>query len=337
MKSLILTITAALAIVSAVVYFAPKSNESRLLKLNDMPTPVWDSWVHWQQRFGKTYGTNTEAAYRSTVYYANFKTVQTTNSQDNTYKLGLNKFADLTENEFRAQFTGYNHAEKVRSPVSLSSVSVPSSVDWRGRATLPVKDQGQCGSCWAFSAVAAVEGAEAIKTGNLVSLSEQQLVDCAGGVYGNNGCGGGLMDNAFTYIEHFGLDGESGYGYRARDSSCKYNADNVVAHVSSFTDVPTNSPSEMMSAIAQQPVSIAIDAGPIQMYVSGVFTGYCGNRLDHGVTAVGYGSENGQDYWLVRNSWGASFGEHGYFKLARDTSSGPGKCGLLMNGSYPTV
>jgi len=338
MKSLIIAVTAALAVVGAISYFSPKSAGARLLKDDPIPTPVYDSWVHWKQHNGKSYGTNTEESYRSQVFYANYKTVMTSNQAGNTYTLGLNGFADLTNTEFLTQYTGLN-AQKMRtlSAVKLDESSVPESKDWRSTATVAVKDQGQCGSCWAFSTVAAVEGMVAVNGGGLHSLSEQQLVDCAGGEWGNQGCNGGLMDSAFRYVEKYGLMAESDYGYKAVDGDCKYDASQVQAHITSFTDVTANSPSQMKAALANRPVSVAIDAGPIQLYTSGVFTSYCGNQLDHGVTAEGYGSDNGQDFWLIRNSWGGSWGESGYFRLERTDESGPGKCGLLMQASYPTA
>ncbi|KAF3948663.1 hypothetical protein CMV_025366 [Castanea mollissima] len=202
-----------------------------------------------------------------------------------------------------------------------SGEELPESVDWREKgAVVDVKDQGQCGSCWAFSTIGAVEGINKIVTGDLISLSEQELVDCDQ-TY-NQGCNGGLMDYAFQFIiNNGGIDSEEDYPYKARDGSCDPNRRNArVVTIDGYEDVPTNDEKALMKAVANQPVSVAIEAGgrAFQLYDSGIFTGLCGTQLDHGVVAVGYGTENGVDYWLVRNSWGSDWGEKGYIKLERN-------------------
>ncbi|MBA0627814.1 hypothetical protein Godav_022622 [Gossypium davidsonii] len=220
--------------------------------------------------------------------------------------------------------------------------AVPSSMDWRSKgAVTNIKDQGQCGCCWAFSAVAAMEGITKLKTGNLVSLSEQELVDCD--INGEDeGCSGGLMDDAFEFIiSNKGLTTESSYPYQGVDGTCnKKAAANHAAQITGYEDVPSNSESALLKAVANQPVSVAIDAGgaDFQNYKSGVFTGECGTSLDHGVTAVGYGEDDdGTKYWLVKNSWGTSWGEDGYIRMQRDIDAEEGLCGIAMEASYPTA
>jgi len=201
------------------------------------------------------------------------------------------------------------------------------------------KNQGTCGSCWSFSTTGALEGAWQIATGKLVSLSEQQLVDCS---TDNNGCGGGSMDTAFSYLEKSGSCTESSYPYKAKSGTCHETSCTVGApkgSVVGYFDVPTNDEKALMEAVAQQPVAVAIEADQMafQLYNKGILTKECGHKLDHGVLLVGYGTENGVDYWKVKNSWGASWGEQGYIRLERGSTKTEGECGIKAQASYPKV
>jgi len=258
--------------------------------------------------------------------------------------MAVNEFADLTWEEFRVGRFGYNkktsgfRANKIG--VDLRGlISVPDSIDWTTKgAVTGVKNQEQCGSCWAFSTTGSTEGAVEIKSGKLTSLSEQQLVDCSGS-YGNMGCGGGLMDYAFKYIiANKGLCSEASYPYTAQDGTCQTSCTKV-STISSYKDVAQNSEDALQAAVASQPVSVAIEADQsgFQFYSSGVFTGACGTSLDHGVLAVGYGTQSGQDYWKVKNSWGASWGTQGYILMARNFQAPYGQCGIAMEPSYPVA
>ena len=210
----------------------------------------------------------------------------------------------------------------------------------------PVKDQGQCGSCWAFSSTGAMEGAWAVAKGQLISLSEQQLLDCSK-KYGNLGCKGGFMDNAFSYAIDYGMCTETEYPYTASGGTCNTGCkpmtslSSLTVDINACMDVPANNQLALKEAVARGPVSIAIEADTrvFQMYSGGVITGSaCGTNLDHGVLIVGYGEENGIKYWLVKNSWSNTWGDQGYIKIERsDSENDPGVCGIAMQPSFPVV
>jgi C1A family cysteine protease len=275
-----------------------------------------------------------EREYRVGVFYHNLKYIQETNAKQDSYTLALNGFSGLTVEEFLEMHTGAlpNKTDYNPAPVP-ENVTYPSSVDWvSAGAVTEVKNQGQCGSCWAFSTTGSLEGIYEISTGQLVSLSEQQLVDCSRS-YGNLGCDGGLPDYAFKYVEDYGIETESAYPYTGRDGSCKYNAADVVFKNSGYKDVTRRSESALLTALATQPVSILIDAEAIMSYSGGIYNNpNCGTMLDHAVLAVGYDTSAG--YVNVKNSWGSTWGESGYIRFAL-LGDGSGECGMYLQASYP--
>lgn len=288
--------------------------------------------------FNKSYSV-TEYDLRYDIFRNNLDRIQTHNQNNHSWKLGINQFADLTADEFRMKYTG---VKPRRTPSILIDnvpfISATTTFDHR-KYLPPIKDQSTCGSCWAFSAVASIEGATAQKSGKVVSLSEQQLVDCSGS-FGNFGCNGGLMDDAFMYIETTPLYAEDDYPYKATDESCHIDPSSKgVVQLKSHVDIPSNNGDALFAIASERVVSVAIEADEsiFQFYTSGIIDSeLCGTALDHGVAIVGGGHEDGKDYWLVRNSWGQSWGLDGYVKIAR-TSSGPGVCGINSQPSYPIV
>jgi C1A family cysteine protease len=295
------------------------------------------------QLYGKKYS-NDNFFYRFNTFKENYDFIHRHNQGNATYTLKMNKFGDMSHHEFHATHTGYNRIDNsyIRSknvPKSFHDAAPPASVDWRTQgAVTPIKDQGQCGSCWAFSSTGSIEGAWAIAKKKLVSLSEQQLVDCSAD-QGNFGCSGGLMDNAFEYvIANGGITSEAKYPYTAMDGTCMSPLPASVATISSYQDVPKNNDNALQAAVAIGPVSVAIEADmpAFQFYSSGVLSDpSCGTNLDHGVLAVGYGTQSNQNYWIVKNSWGEDWGDSGYVLIAR--KKGAGECGINMEPSYPVV
>jgi len=291
---------------------------------------------------GKSYGTKEEFEFRSEIFKKTLANLSVENSRnENTFRLALNKFADWTPAEYRRMLS-YRPLGKNNKVAAVSNVQLPTSIDWRDQNAInPVRDQGQCGSCWAFSAVGAMEPRIFIKgidKNGLLKLSEQQLVDCAGGSYGNEGCNGGDMGAAFQYAQDYGMMNRTDYPYTAQDGNCAYNADKVnKGKPSGNTQVTPNSALALKTAIADGPVSVAIEADTFvfQFYSGGILnSAACGTNLDHGVVAIGYGVDPTKgEYYIVRNSWGASWGMRGYINIA--IKDGAGICGIQMEPVYP--
>lgn len=308
-------------------------------------------WRGWKARHGRSYADISEESTRLSVWRDNYKMIAEHNMGNYTYQLSLNEFADMTQEEFRLFYlaesraasefpvSGVMHQMEDGGEEGMASVQ-GDGVDWRKSGYVTsVKNQGQCGSCWAFSATGALEAQSAKSTGSLVSLSEQQLVDCSWR-YGNAGCNGGLMDYAFKYIKNFGyICSESDYPYLGYMWKCKANYCSKAATCSGYVDISSGSEDSLANAVANKgPVSVAIDASSyqFQFYSSGVYvdSNCSSDQLNHGVLVVGYDSGNNYDYWIVKNSWGSGWGDSGYIKMAKDQSN---MCGIASAASYPTV
>ncbi|XP_071703080.1 cysteine proteinase COT44 isoform X1 [Rutidosis leptorrhynchoides] len=319
-----------------------------LLTCFSTSSTIPDTFQQWCLHHNKSYSTEKERLYRQSVFQDNYDYVIRHNNNNNTtYSLSLNAFADLTHEEFKLarlrRLSSFDSSGDVirlnrGSSVIRSVNDIPRSIDWRDKgAVTNVKDQGNCGACWSFSATGAMEGINQIVTGSLISLSEQELVDCDRSV--NAGCGGGLMDYAYEFvINNNGIDTEEDYPYLGKETTCNKNKrkTNVVT-IDGYHDVPMNNEDQLLQAVAMQPVSVGICGGEraFQLYSKGIFTGPCSTALDHAVLIVGYDSKDGVDYWIVKNSWGTSWGMDGYIHMARNTGDIYGLCGINMLASYP--
>jgi len=303
---------------------------------------TFTSWMHVQK---KTY-TSDEFQTRYATFKGNMDYVQQWNSAGSPTVLGLTSMADMSNEEYRGIYLGFlgdKAAQRTRKVQHLGGVSsvgdLPASLNWADKgAVTGIKNQGQCGDCWAFSTTGSVEGAHFLAGNSLVSLSEQNLCDCSDSE-GNQGCNGGLMDDAFEYIiKNKGVDTEASYPYKGVDGACKFSADNVGATITGYEDVTSGSESALQNAVANAPVAVAIDAShsSFQLYTSGVYyePACSTTKLDHGVLAVGWGTDSGSDYWVVKNSWGTSWGQSGYIWMTRNKNN---NCGIATQASYPTI
>lgn len=298
-----------------------------------------DVFEEWMDMHGKHYHSDEEKNYRMGIWVKNFEEVMKHNARFveglETYEMGMNHFGDLFTEEFAATYLMKNvdfNDENQCKQLTQKIVGMPNAIDWTTKgAVTPVKNQGQCGSCWAFSATGSLEGAQAIKTGTLKSFSEQELVDCAT-AEGNHGCLGGIMEWAFTYVIKNGIVTEDAYPYTARGGTCKKGLTDKV-HFTGCYDIKINDTEALKEAILVGPVSVAIQANQLgfQLYKKGVFSGNCGTKLDHGVLAVGWGTDGDKGFIKVKNSWGAGWGEQGYIRIIQKDKAG--ECGINMQPS----
>jgi len=304
---------------------------------------VSDEFRAFKTKYGKIYRNEAENAHRMKAFADNLEKIAKHNKEaaegKHTYTLGVNKFADLTEAEWRDTLTlKVAKNEKPKYQMKSKLVDIPDEVDWRDEGYVtPVKDQAQCGSCWAFSTTGSMEGALFKKTGDLVSLSEQNLVDCDNI---DSGCNGGLMENAFQWIMHNGgINSEEDYPYEGRDKSCRFDDNKDTYTISAYHEIKEQDEDDLTEKIASEgPISVAIDAGKFsfQLYHSGVYyePACSSTRLNHGVTAVGYGVLDGKDFYWVKNSWGTGWGDDGYIKMSRNRGN---NCGIATDASWPVA
>jgi len=297
------------------------------------------AFLGWTQKYQKVYS-NGEFATRYAIFKSNLDFVNNHNSMGKSWECATNRFADMTNNEFRRLFNGLNVPTIIPTTTvsSKPDASLPDSWDWRNKsAVTPVKDQGQCGSCWAFSTTGSTEGCHYLTTNKLVSVSEQNLVDCSGS-YGNMGCEGGLMTQAMDYIiANKGIDTEASYPYTAQNGNCKFTATSVGATLKAYTNVKSGDESDLQTKVYAGPTSVAIDASHMsfQLYSKGVYNepACSSSQLDHGVLAVGWGTSANTPFWIVKNSWSAGWGMNGYIWMSRNKNN---QCGIATMATLPS-
>ncbi|XP_060582680.1 procathepsin L-like isoform X2 [Ruditapes philippinarum] len=306
-------------------------------------------WESFKTAYNKLYEPQIEG-FRRAIWESNIKYIERHNLEADrglhTYRLGMNEYGDMTNTEFVSVMNGFkqNLTKSVCSqyspPMNVDLSSLPDTVDWRNEGYVTeVKNQGQCGSCWSFSATGSLEGQNFKKTGKLVSLSEKNLMDCSK-PEGNKGCEGGLMDQAFAYvIKNDGIDTEKSYPYKPKNGDCEFKREDIGATETSCKDIKLGSEDDLQAAVATVgPISKGIDAShpSFQLYRSGVYSERrCSSKnLDHGVLPVGYSKDFLREYWLVKNSWGTSLGQEGYIMMARNKDN---QCGIATQASFPTM
>ncbi|XP_054854016.1 cathepsin S [Eublepharis macularius] len=304
-------------------------------------------WELWKKKHGKEYPNEKEEENRRMTWEKNLKLITLHNLEHSlglqSYELGMNHLGDMTGEEVAALLTGLKIPDSWNQNSTYfklqSKVRIPDSIDWREKGCVTeVKNQGACGSCWAFSAAGALEGQLKIKTGELVSLSPQNLVDCSS-MYGNHGCNGGFMTYAFQYIiDNKGINSESSYPYTAKAGPCRYNPSARAATCSRYVQLPSADEAALKAAVAAVgPISVAVDATrqTFFLYRSGVYDDpSCSQDVNHAVLVTGYGTLDGKDYWLVKNSWGVHFGDQGYIRIARNHGN---RCGIASYGCHPVI
>jgi len=329
----------ALATIGALMTIAGIHKFNSSVTSSKCGSEVHCAWEAWKVEHGKNYLSQEEHDNRFSIFTANHEKINKINTTPEfTWTAGHNKFSDLTLQEFKATYTGYKPVERLMNTRSQKHLAVSAERDWvADGAVTPIKDQGACGSCWAFSATGAMEGLQYKLHNTLPSYSEKFFLQCDKN-FPDMGCNGGNSAITMMWTEANGIITEDRMPYTPSDAgTCYWNKYTSDFFNNDLIDVPADDNDEMIAAIDQQPISIAVDAGLMQHYKNGILNDWsCGTDLDHAILAVGYGSVNGNLYYKVKNSWGTSWGEAGYIRFARRTGKGVGMCGLTSAACFPT-
>lgn len=338
-KILVVLGVASVAVVAAVAYLGFYQPQTTVLKNGEGLDHIYEMFDNFMIKHRKNYFNKEEFHFRRELYVQRLIENFEHNRQPGvTWFKDINRFSDLTEDEFKRYYLGYRKSDvdfEVEELEFDENAELESSVDWKKKgAVAAVKDQGNCGSCWAFSTIAGLEGAYHLKSkseNSIQTFSEQQLVDCATKSYGNYGCDGGDLPGSYKYLESYAAESESSYPYHARDHKCQYNKSKGITKVSGAKKIKKGSDSALKQGLASKPLAVCIDASTLQSYSSGVIdVNACGKRpeLDHCVLLYGYNSA-----WLLKNSWGKSWGESGYFRFAM----GGNTCGIQEEAMSASV
>lgn len=300
---------------------------------------IRDAFDRFVEKYEKAYSSS-ELQERYEIFAENYRKIIKHNEEGHSYSFGINQFSDMTSEEFKKTYLFPKEVQKSKNYKYLDNSKADSTIDWVAMGKVDkVRDQRSCGSCWSFSATGSVSSLQAIQNGLTKpnSFSTQELVDCSRR-YGNAACNGGTYEGAFEYIIDHGISTSQGYPYIARKHWwCRKR--NPVYKINGYQHVPMNDSDQLLNALMNQPLSVAVDAEVWQYYEDGIIDSNCGVNLDHDVVlvAAGYDSKLKQNYWTIQNSWGPDWGENGYVRVLRQSGTGPGVCGIAMNAGYPTV
>jgi len=324
MAKILIALASALAITSTILYL-----NNVKAPLHAIEPHVDQMWNNWKQTHNKVY-TPTEEIQRQAIFHNNYHKISAHMANETrTFNMSFNQFMDLTTEEFLAAKSGHMKVApktQLEGFKYLDASNLPTEVDWRAKGMVSrVKNQARCGDCWAFSTTGAIESMNAINGGEMIEFSEQQLTDCSFS-YGNHGCHGGIMDNAFRYVIDHGLVLEEQYPFVGYQGRCRVRRGNF--YISDYVDLPSEDLDQLAAAVNQQPISIAVDASNWQFYSGGILDIEDFNGLNHAVLLVGYT----EDAWIVKNSWTEQWGEEGYVRVARGNT-----CGIGIYSTYPVA